>query len=116
MLQILLGIVLAGALGAVAGNAALINLFDVDLSEILNKLPERGPVFAATIGLPIVFWIVRGMLGWVFSILALGLGVAAALKFGLEDGMPWDQALTLTGVYAAVSVLVYRLTIGRLFD
>lgn len=116
MVQILLGVVLAGALGAAAGNAVLVNLFDVTLLEIWDKLPSRGPLFAATIGLPILFWLARGVLGWVFSIAALGLGVAAALKFGVEDSMPWDQALTLTGTYALVATIVYRLTLGRLFS
>lgn len=117
MIRILLAIVLSGALGAVAGNAALTNLFDdVDLSEIWDKLPSRGPLFAATIGLPLVFFIARGALGWLLSIAALCLGVAAALKYGVQDGMPWDQALTLTGAYSAVAVVVYKLTIGRMFD
>ena len=116
MIRLLFGIVLAGALGAAAGNAALVNLFDVSLSEVWDKLPSRGPLFTAVIGLPLIFLIVRGFLGWIFSILALALGVAAALKFGVDDGMPWDQALTLTGAYAATAVVVYKLTLGQLFD
>ena len=116
MVQIILGVVLAAAVGAVAGNALLINLFDVTLADVWEKLPSRGPLFAMTVGLPILLWVVRGLLGWVFSILALGLGVFAALKFGVEDSMPFDQALTLTGAYAVTAVVVYKLTLGQLFD
>lgn len=116
MIRILFGLIAAAALGAAAGNAALINFFDVDLAEVIDRLDERGPLFAAVIGLPILFWLVRGMLGWVFSIAALAVGVAAALKYGLQDDLPWEQALTLTGVYALVAVIVYRLTLGRLFS
>ena len=116
MVQIILGVVLAAAVGTAAGNAMLVYMFDVTLLDLWDKLPTRGPLFTATVGLPILFWIARGVLGWVFSILALGLGVAAALKFGVEDGMPWDQALTLTGTYALAATVVYRLTLGRLFS
>lgn len=116
MLRILGGLVAAGVLGTAAGNAALSGLFGIEVGEVFDKLDDRGPVFAAAIGLPILFWLVRGWLGWLFSILALAVGVAAALKFGLQDDMPWEQALTLTSVYALVAVIVYRLTLGRLFS
>ncbi|MEM9724608.1 MAG: hypothetical protein AAF909_03975 [Pseudomonadota bacterium] len=116
MLKVVIGLVLAALAGTAAGNAALSGLFGVGLDEIASDLPQQAPIFAAALALPLLFWLVRGWLGWLFSIVALSVGVAAALKFGLEDDMPWDQALTLTAVYAVVAVILYRLTLGRLFS
>lgn len=113
MMRSLIGLILGGSLGAAAGNYALVEVFDVSLQEIWERLDERGPIFAAALALPILFWLVRGWLGWLVSTLLLSIGASFALKLWLEDGAPWEQVVTLTTIYALVAVMVYRMLISR---
>ncbi|MEL6978765.1 MAG: hypothetical protein AAGM38_08825, partial [Pseudomonadota bacterium] len=113
MLRAIIGLVLGGAFGAAAGNAALVQIFGVGFEALWDRLDDRGPIFAAVVMLPILFLIVRGWLGWLVSALLMSVVMSAGLKLWLQDEMPWEQALTLTTIYALVAIAVYRLLISR---
>lgn len=108
--------ILVGCLvGAAAGNAALVELFDVTLGEIWTDLDDRGPVFAAALALPLLLWLLKGWVGLLLSTAVLVVGVAAGLKFGVDSDMPWDQAAVVAGTYGLGAMLAYKLVLARIF-
>lgn len=114
MIRLILGLALGGGLGALAGNAALQQLFaDVSLQDVWERLDDRGPVFLAVAVLPLLFLVLRGIIGHLIAMALVAGGVSLALKYGLQDGATWSQALALSAAYAIVSVLVYRLLVSR---
>ena len=114
MIRLILGLILGGGLGALAGNAALERLFaNVSFQDIWDKLDDRGPVFLAVIALPLLFMVLRGIIGHIIAMALIAGGVSFALKYGLQDGADWSQVLTLAAAYAIVATLVYRLLVSR---
>lgn len=92
---------------------AVSQLFDQDIWELVGRLGERGPAFALLIGLPIVYWLIRGWAGFLVSTALIAGGAAFAMKLYLEDDMPWEQVATMTVVYALAAIAVYQLLVSR---
>lgn len=113
MSRILLGLILGGGVGLAASQTAVSQIFDRDLWDLIERIDDRGPAFVVLIGLPIVYWLVRGWVGFLVST-ALVAGVAAlAMKLYLEDDMPWEQVATMTGVYALAAIAIYQVLVSR---
>lgn len=116
MLRILFALAAAGGLGAVAGNATLLQLFDdVDWPGLYERLDERGLVYVAIVAAPILLWLVRGFVGWLITMAVVAGAIVLALRVGLEDDAPIDQIATLAAVYSVVGVTAYRLLTSRIF-
>ena len=113
MMRFLFALVAAAVAGAAGGHYALMESFGLSSGELFDKLGDRGVSFGAVVALPVLFFVLRGWLGWIVASLLLSAVTAGALKFALEDDAPWDQVLTLTTVYALIAVAVYRLLVGR---
>lgn len=109
----LLGLVAGGLLGAVAGNAALMQFFGKSASELYEQMDEKSLVYAAVIGLPILFLFMRGWIGSLVGALLLSGGAAIASKLYFQTDMSWQEVLTMTTVYAVVAVFIYRMLVSR---
>lgn len=115
MLRFLFAILLAAGLGAAAGNATMIQLFDeVGLAEIWERLDDRGLAFAAVVAAPVVFLLVRGFVGWLITVAIVAGAIVLALRVGLQDDAPLEQIAALAGAYSVVGVTVYRVIILRI--
>lgn len=113
MVRIILGLLLGGGAGLALSQTAVSQLFDRDIWELVGRLGERGPAFAILIGLPILYWIIRGWVGFLVSTALVAAGAALAMKLYLEDDLPWEQVATMTGVYALAAIAVYQLLVSR---
>lgn len=109
----ILGLIGGGLLGAVAGNAALMQIFGKSAEEMFAEMDESTLIFGAVIALPLLFLLVRGWIGMLFSAAILSGGMALASKLYFQDDLPWEQVLTMTAVYGLVAVAVYRLLVSR---
>ena len=109
----ILGLIAGGLLGAVAGNAALVQFFGDTINERIADMDQKSLVFAAVIGLPIFFYFVRSWIGSLVGALLLSGGAAVASKLYFENDMPWKEVLTMTTVYGVVAVIIYRMLVSR---
>lgn len=109
----ILGLIAGGALGAIAGNAALMQFFGKSFNEIWERTDERTLIFAAVIGLPLLFLFVRGWIGSLVAAMLLSGVAAAAAKLYFETDMSWQEVLTMTTVYGLVAVVIYRTLVSR---
>lgn len=104
----LFGLLLAAAGSTAAGGFAFETLFEKDWFLGLLEDPEKlGATAGSVILLPILFFVLRGVQSYVFSVAALTAASTAGLIYlGVETPLP--QLLTVTGVGSAAGVLLYR--------
>lgn len=113
MLRVILGLLIGGGLGLAASQVAVSELFERDLTELFAELQARSGGFGALIALPILFLLLRGVVGFLVST-ALIAGVAAvAIKLYLDQDMPIEQVAVMTGVFALVATAIYQLLVRR---
>lgn len=115
MMRIFIGLLLGGAFGLAASQAVVSQLFGVDLWGLIKELDTRSVAFLVLVGLPLLGMMVRGALGFLVTTAILAGGAALAVKLYLQDGMPWEQTLAMTGVYAVVATTIYMVIIRRVF-
>ena len=113
MLRIFLGLLLGGGGGLAASHLAVAELFNIDFWSLAQSSDKRLIAFAVIAGLPLLVILLRGWIGFLVSTLFIAGGSALAIKLYVEDNLPWEQVLTMTVVYALVSIAVYKLLVRR---
>ena len=112
MMRKLIAILLAGGgstAAAVAGFEQIFGDGSFNLDALMQEPERAGAIGGSTVVLPILFYFLSGVRSYVTSVAIVAVLMFCGLYFGLEVDAPLEQIATVSGIGAAVSVLVYRI-------
>ena len=112
MIRKILAILLAGGgstAAAVAGFEQIFGDGSFNLDALIQQPERAGAIGGSTVVLPILFYFLSGVRSYFTSVAIVAVLMFCGLYFGLQVDAPLEHIATVSGIGAAVSVLVYRI-------